>query len=302
MVKKELINRFDLTALQDSFSESAMAAACPKEFWRKPTYVEYVRNQNPFEGITIFTDKQLHRVTEVQSAYKVAIIQEPRELLPWAYEAIVQYEDHYDLILTFDIDLIRRGKNYVFCPGDTAAIRTDGCKVHEKTKLISFPYSLKTQLFGHKLRHIIAKDIIPNLDLPYEIDCFGAGVGNFVDDKLETLKDYMFQIATENVQKDFYYTDKILDCAITGTVPIYWGPRNIGDFFNPRGILRFDHPDELKEILKNLDEQMYNDMLPYIKENYEKAKYYMIQDDFFYDIIKNNLRTKDKEHSDETKL
>ena len=31
MVKKELINRFDLTALQDSFSESAMAAACPKE-------------------------------------------------------------------------------------------------------------------------------------------------------------------------------------------------------------------------------------------------------------------------------
>ena len=35
MVKKELINRFDITALQDSFSESAMAAACPKEFWRK---------------------------------------------------------------------------------------------------------------------------------------------------------------------------------------------------------------------------------------------------------------------------
>ena len=43
MVKKELINRFDITALQDSFSESAMAAACPEQFWRKPTYVEYVR-------------------------------------------------------------------------------------------------------------------------------------------------------------------------------------------------------------------------------------------------------------------
>ena len=51
MVKKEVINRFDITALQDSFSESAMAAACPKEFWRKPTYVEYVRNQNPWDGI-----------------------------------------------------------------------------------------------------------------------------------------------------------------------------------------------------------------------------------------------------------
>jgi|TARA_R100000005_G_scaffold71269_1_gene38807 hypothetical protein len=289
MVKKELINRFDLTALQDSFSESAMAAACPKEYWRKPTYVEYVRDQNPFEGITIFTDKQLHRVVEVDSTYKVAIIQEPRELLPWAYEEIVIYEDHYDLILTFDIDLLRRGKNYVFCPGDTAAIRTEGCKVHKKTKLVSFPYSLKTQLFGHKLRHIIAKDIIPKLNLSYDIDYYGAGVGNFVDDKLETLQDYMFQIATENVKKEFYFTDKILDCAITGTVPIYWGPDNIGNFFNKKGILQFNHPDELVEILSNLSEETYQEMLPHIQDNFERAKYYMIQDDFFYDIIKKGL-------------
>ena len=287
MVKKELINRFDLTALQDSFSESAMAAACPKEYWRKPTYVEYVRDQNPFEGITIFTDKQLHRVVEVDSTYKVAIIQEPRELLPWAYEEIVIYEDHYDLILTFDIDLLRRGKNYVFCPGDTAAIRTEGCKVHKKTKLVSFPYSLKTQLFGHKLRHIIAKDIIPKLNLSYDIDYYGAG--NFVDDKLETLQDYMFQIATENVKKEFYFTDKILDCAITGTVPIYWGPDNIGNFFNKKGILQFNHPDELVEILSNLSEETYQEMLPHIQDNFERAKYYMIQDDFFYDIIKKGL-------------
>ena len=247
-------------------------------------------NQNPFKGITIFTDKQLHLVAEVESTYKVAIIQEPRELLPWAYETIIQFEDHYDLILTFDIDLIRRGKNYVFCPGDTAAIRTEGCKVHKKTKLISFPYSLKTQLFGHKLRHIIAKDIIPKLNLPYKIDYFGAGVGNFVDDKLETLKDYMFQIATENVQKEYYYTDKILDCAITGTVPIYWGPNNIGDFFNPKGILQFDNPKELEDILNDLTKEKYHEMMPYIKENYEAARHYMIQDDFFYEIIKKGLR------------
>ena len=31
-------------------------------------------------------------------------------------------------------------------------------------------------------------------------------------------------------------------------------------------------------------------MVPYIKENYEAAKYYMIQDDFFYDIIKKGLK------------
>jgi hypothetical protein len=290
MVKKEVINRFDITALQDSFSESAMAAACPKEYWRKPTYVEYVRNRNPWEGITIFTDKQLHLAPEVDSTYKVAILQEPRELLPWAYQTIVQFEDEYDLILTYDIELINRGKNYVFCPGDTAAIRTEGCKVHDKTKLISFPYSLKTQLFGHRLRHIIVNDVLPTLNLNYKIDFFGAGVGNFVDDKLETLQDYMFQIATENVKKEYYYTDKILDCLITGTVPIYWGPDNISNFFNPKGILQFKSPEELKGILNNLTKEKYYEMMPYIKENYEAAKYYMIQDDFFYDIIKKGLK------------
>ena len=46
----------------------------------------------------------------------------------------------------------------------------------------------------------------------------------------------MFQIATENVQKEFYFTDKILDCAITGTVPIYWGPKNIGNFFSTQRV------------------------------------------------------------------
>ena len=99
----------------------------------------------------------------------------------------------------------------------------------------------------------------------------------------------MFQIATENVKKEFYYTDKILDCLITGTVPIYWGPDNISNFFNPKGILQFKSPEELKGILNNLNKEKYYDMVPYIKENYEAAKYYMIQDDFFYDIIKKGL-------------
>ena len=92
------------------------------------------------------------------------------------------------------------------------------------------------------------------------------------------------------LQKEYYYTDKILDCAITGTVPIYWGPKNIGNFFNPKGILQFNTPDELVNILNNLTEETYYSMMPYIKENYEAAKYYMIQDDFFYEIIKKGLQ------------
>jgi hypothetical protein len=289
VIEKELINRFDITALQDSFNESAMACGCEKEFWRKPKLVEYVRDQNPFDGITIITDKLLHIVPQVQATHKVAILQEPRELLPQIYHNIIQVEDNYDLILTHDNELLSRSEKYVFAPADATIIKNEGCKVHHKSKLISMVYSNKTELFGHRLRHIIAKTMIPQMKLSCEVQFYGSGANKYVRDKLECLKDYRFQIVTENAQRDYYYTDKLLDCFITGTVPIYWGANNIGDFFNSKGILSFNHPNELKKILTSIDEEKYNQMIPYIEENFQKATEYMFLDDIFYKTIRKGL-------------
>ena len=93
-----------------------------------------------------------------------------------------------------------------------------------------------------------------------------------MDIKSDGCNDFMFQIAIENGRLKNYFTDKILDCFITGTIPIYWGCPNIGDFFDERGIITFNTPDELKEILESLTKEKYRSMLEYAKINFEKTR------------------------------
>jgi hypothetical protein len=46
----------------------------------------------------------------------------------------------------------------------------------------------------------------------------------------------MFGVAIENVSHRGWFTEKILDCFLLKTIPIYWGCSNIEDYFNPKGI------------------------------------------------------------------
>jgi predicted nucleic acid-binding Zn ribbon protein len=56
----------------------------------------------------------------------------------------------------------------------------------------------------------------------------------FIPNKLDGLKDYMFSIVVENSIYPKYYTEKITDCFATGTVPIYYGDKSIGEDFNSK--------------------------------------------------------------------
>ena len=96
-------------------------------------------------------------------------------------------------------------------------------KIHEKTKLASMIYSWKNWSPGHKIRHQVA-DLVQGLDL------YGSGPNNPINFKEEGLKDYYFSITIENSKSKNYFTEKILDCFACGTIPIYWGCPNIGDY------------------------------------------------------------------------
>ena len=54
------------------------------------------------------------------------------------------------------------------------------------------------------------------------------------------LFDWMFHIAIENVSRDDYFTEKLLDCFLTRTVPIYWGCPNISNYFDAEGIIHIN--------------------------------------------------------------
>ena len=55
----------------------------------------------------------------------------------------------------------------------------------------------------------------------------------------------MFSVAIENNVLRTYFTEKVLDCFATGTIPIYLGAPDIGDHFNIDGILTLDDFDSI---------------------------------------------------------
>ena len=286
---KAVINMVDHSILADSYIQSVIRCGDRRPNATDhiaPEKVRYVQNQAKWDGITYFTDKTFHAVKNVNSPIKIAWVIEPKNLLPPIYEIVVANEDEFDLIFTYEQELLDRNpEKYKFHFCDAINIDRESIKLHKKNKLVSMIASEKTWLFGHRLRHIIVKSLLPKID-NINIDLFGNVVNKPIDLKSDSLNDYMFQIAIENAQRINYFSEKIYDCFATGTVPIYWGAPNIGDYFDMRGVLVFNTPDELKDILNSLSVEKYNSMLPAIRSNYEKCiKNHKNPDDILFENV-----------------
>jgi hypothetical protein len=65
-----------------------------------------------------------------------------------------------------------------------------------------------------------------------------------------------FHIACENQVMNNMFSEKIIDCFKTKTIPIYYGCQNIHKYFNPKGILQFNTFQELVNILETLTTDM----------------------------------------------
>jgi hypothetical protein len=84
--------------------------------------------------------------------------------------------------------------------------------------------------------------------------------------------DSQFNVAIENVSRRGWFTEKLIDCFLFKTLPVYWGCSNIGDFFNTDGIIKFDNVDDLIYISNNhLSEELYNSKKDVLEENHKLA-------------------------------
>jgi len=137
-----------------------------------------------------------------------------------------------------------------------------------KTKLLSFVASIQhdSAAGGYLLR----KEVADYLRRTGRADCFGKGISEIAD-KLTGLGPYGFSIAMENAQYDYYFTEKLIDCFVTDTVPVYWGCPSIDCVFDPRGMLRFNTLDELAGLLDQCTWQRYQDMLPHVRRNKQRV-------------------------------
>lgn len=99
-----------------------------------------------------------------------------------------------------------------------------------------------------------------------------------------TLQDYRYSIIIENDITPYFFTEKITNCFISQTIPIYLGATQIHKFFNPDGIITIslEDLDRLGDILKQCTPQEYERRLPAILDNFERVKEYSSSWDWLY--------------------
>lgn len=193
--------------------------------------------------------------------YKVLVQIEPPSIIGLVNQ-IPQVKNNFDLILAWHPSILSSCENSVLFPFGSCWINESDRSIHEKSKNISIIASNKTGTEGHRLRHeIIGSNFV-------DMDVFGRGYKP-INDKIIGLKDYRFSLIIENDKTSNWFTEKLIDCLVTGTIPIYWGCSNIGDFFNTKGFILFNSIEEFKEIIPKLNEDTYNSLSPFTKENYD---------------------------------
>lgn len=178
----------------------------------------------------------------------------------------------YRSVFTFDRNLLKEGLNYCFCPLGGTFLRPQDIKLQPKKKGLSFVCSSKTSTPQQRNRLDIAKHMHS-----YGLgDVFGSSVGFTIDNKIDGLKDYAFSVAIENCSEDYYFSEKLIDCFLTGSVPIYWGCPSIGEFFDSKGIMVCNSMSQVVDALKNCTNQEYEKRFPYVVKNYWLALKYHI--------------------------
>lgn len=157
-------------------------------------------------------------------------------------------------------------------------------KIYPKTKLLSCISSNKAFLEGHRKRLEFVHHILSS-DYGKFVDMYGIGF-KAIEGKIEGLADYKFSIAIENSYANNECSEKISDCFLTGTIPIYYGTPNIGDYFDIDGILTFKTKEELESIVKRIvldGDSLYEEKKQAIKNNYKLANRYSLTSDQIYE-------------------
>lgn len=240
---------------------------------KDPKYIQWVYDNSV--GETFYIDGWIKTgLYDKLSGVKYGWLVESKEVIPGIVTSHIKenyklYFTKFKYIFTHNKELLELDDRFKFCHGQGSLIKE--IKLYPKSKLVSYITSNKNFTKMHKKRIEYAKTFCDKLDL------YGRGF-NEIENKEIGLCDYMFSIAIENGIYETDFTEKILDCFATGTVPIYLGAPNIGEYFNEDGIIMLTENFKISD----LSEDLYYSKMDAIVDNLERVKNYEIPEDFIY--------------------
>jgi hypothetical protein len=270
---KKIFNLFD-----DNFSHDNYSVA-----GKDSNFISWDRNILDKSKPTFYSHNRIPDIQKGITSKKnsFGLLFESRGIIPEIYNQVEGYLKYFNMVFTHNSEFLSKYDNCFWIPGGGIWIEgTYGLgdkKIHTKNNLISIVSSKKNMCNLHHFRLGVVDFVIKNFNDKVDVYGLNSWVPIF-----NTLKTYMFSIVIENYQDDLYFTEKILNCFATGTIPIYLGAKKINEKFNQKGILNFNTIDELNEILLNIDDKFYFDRMDAVVENFELCKEFDNIEDYIY--------------------
>lgn len=213
---------------------------------------------------------------------------------------IIDNPDCYDYLLTSFDSLLKLPKARFFM-GCTSFFEPD--PNIEKKFGVSTVMSGRNNLPGHKLRRELferQKEVM----IPFD---FYLGTHNRLSEdfykkgiELPALKsekkrvfNRMFHVAIDSyndpVERSRMFSEKLIDCFITKTIPFYWGTPMLEEFFNMDGIIKVNNVDDIIWHCNQIRPWHYELKREAVEDNYNRALKYWNYGDLLKETIINVL-------------
>lgn len=222
-----------------------------------------------------------------EGAKHFGLLIESQNVMPEDYTHLLNRPDavkELDALFTYDERLLDKYDNALFsiAGGVWYGTELQGGNINDKlidnkSKLLSIVSSAKTIRPLAKFRHDLALEI----NQKGLGDVMGKCVGKWVTmDDVYT--DYMFSIGIENTRNKYYFTEKILNCFASMTIPVYYGATEINKFFNEDGIVVIKEPtiECAIKTIKECTRDNYESRRAAILDNFERVKSFMCVEDY----------------------
>ena len=206
---------------------------------------------------------------------------ESKTIVPNQYEQVKQnltlLGNIFRKIYVHDENLLSMHPIFEYVPPAANFTWVKDRRIYEKSRLMSLISSGKGFTEGHKRRNAYMQR---QMELNPWIDFYGRQFKPF-ETKEQPLAEYMYSITIENESYSNYYTEKLMDCFATGTVPIYRGTPKLSEMFNPEGVILLS--DDLD--LKSLNRDLYFSKMDAVKDNFDRCLKHKKADDVLFEKI-----------------
>jgi hypothetical protein len=210
----------------------------------------------------------------VPNGRTLLVLNEPEYVRSYAPEYLRQF----DWIATWRDDIPASNVIRAYCMDGWWLKRTyDHLKNDriEKSGLISVVSSDKSSIPEHRRRFAFINRLIGHFK--DRLTVYGSLNGNYCHDKYSALAPYQYSIAIEAASFPDYWTEKIADCFLTETMPLYFGCPNITDYFDRNSFIAIDL-DDYQSSIRAIEEALETDAYGRNRERIVAAKHQILDE------------------------